>query len=175
MNQRMKLSNRIWSIVMTIVCVIYMYPIFMVLTNSLKVESAISTGTAFELPNAETFAGLANYENAINAQGFLSSFFYTTFITVSSVLAILLFCSMFAWYITRVNNLFTRILYLLCAFSMVVPFQMVMFTLSNMADTCIWTRRGYCGSSIWVLAQAWRCLCSVGLCEACRSTWRRLP
>ena len=135
MKQRMKLSNRIWSIVMTIVCVIYMYPIFMVLTNSLKVESAISTGTAFELPNAETFAGLANYENAINAQGFLSSFFYTTFITVSSVLAILLFCSMFAWYITRVNNLFTRILYLLCAFSMVVPFQMVMFTLSNMADT----------------------------------------
>ena len=107
----------------------------MVLMNSLKVESAISTGTAFELPNAQTFAGLANYENAIGAQGFLASFFYTTFITVSSVLAILLFCSMFAWYITRVNNLFTKVLYLLCAFSMVVPFQMVMFTLSSMADT----------------------------------------
>ena len=135
MKRKMSASNRIWSVVMTIVCVIYLYPIFMVLSNSLKVESAISTGTAFELPNAQTFAGLANYENAIGAQGFLASFFYTTFITVSSVLAILLFCSMFAWYITRVNNLFTKVLYLLCAFSMVVPFQMVMFTLSSMADT----------------------------------------
>ena len=135
MKRKMSASNRIWSVVMTIVCVIYLYPIFMVLSNSLKVESAISTGTAFELPNAQTFAGLANYENAIGAQGFLASFFYTTFITVSSVLAILLFCSMFAWYITRVNNLFTKVLYLLCAFSMVVPFQMVMFTLSKTADT----------------------------------------
>ena len=128
-------SNRIWSVVMTIVCVLYMYPIFMVLINSLKVENAISTSTAFELPTAETFAGLANYENAINSQGFLSSLFYTTFITVTSVLAILIFCSMFAWYITRVNNIVTKALYLLCAFSMVVPFQMVMFTLSSMADT----------------------------------------
>ena len=126
-------SNRIWSVVMTIVCVLYMYPIFMVLINSLKVENAISTSTAFELPTAETFAGLANYENAINSQGFLSSLFYTTFITVTSVLAILIFCSMFAWYITRVNNIVTKALYLLCAFSMVVPFQMVMFTLSSTA------------------------------------------
>ena len=135
MKQKALRSNRIWSIVMTIVCVIYMYPIFMVLMNSLKVESAISTSTAFDLPNAETFAGLANYENAIGSQGFLLSLFYTAFITITSVLAILIFCSMFAWYITRVNNRFTKILYLLCAFSMVVPFQMVMFTLSSLADT----------------------------------------
>ena len=135
MKQKTLRSNRIWSIVMTIVCVIYMYPIFMVLMNSLKVESAISTSTAFDLPNAETFAGLANYENAIGSQGFLLSLFYTAFITITSVLAILIFCSMFAWYITRVNNRFTKILYLLCAFSMVVPFQMVMFTLSKTADT----------------------------------------
>ena len=120
---------------MLIVSVLYMYPIFMVLMNSLKIESAISTSTAFELPTAETFAGLANYENAINAQGFLSSFFYTAFITITSVLAILFFCSMFAWYITRVETKVTKALYLLCAFSMVVPFQMVMFTLSSMADT----------------------------------------
>ena len=60
-------SNLIWSIVMTIVCVIYMYPIFMVLMNSLKVESAISTSTAFQLPNSETFAGLDNYVNAITS------------------------------------------------------------------------------------------------------------
>ena len=131
-NQR---ANRLWSVIMTIVCVLYLYPIFMVLINSLKVESAISTSTAFELPTAETFAGLANYENAISVQGFLSSLFYTTFITVTSVLAILIFCSMFAWYITRVNTKVTKALYLLCAFSMVVPFQMVMFTLSSIADT----------------------------------------
>ena len=133
MKQKTLRSNRIWSIVMTIVCVIYMYPIFMVLMNSLKVESAISTGTAFDLPAAETFAGLANYENAIGAQGFLFSLLNSLVITVTSVLAILIFCSMFAWYITRVVNKITKALYLLCAFSMVVPFQMVMFTLSSTA------------------------------------------
>ena len=135
MRKRVQRSHRLWSVIMTIVCVIYMYPIFMVLMNSLKVESAISTSTAFELPNAETFAGLANYENAVNTQGFFMSLLWTVLITVTSVLAILIFCSMFAWYITRVVNKFTKALYLLCAFSMVVPFQMVMFTLSSMADT----------------------------------------
>ena len=128
-------TNVIWSIVMTIICVIYMYPIFMVLMNSLKVESAISTSTAFQLPNSETFAGFDNYVNAITARGFFASFGYTLFITVSSVAAILLFCSMFAWYITRVRSWVTKVLYLLCAFSMVVPFQMVMFTLSSLADS----------------------------------------
>ena len=128
-------TNVIWSIVMTIICVIYMYPIFMVLMNSLKVESAISTSTAFQLPNSETFAGFDNYVNAITARGFFASFGYTLFITVSSVAAILLFCSMFAWYITRVRSWVTKGLYLLCAFAMVVPFQMVMFTLSSLADS----------------------------------------
>ncbi|HIU88430.1 MAG TPA: carbohydrate ABC transporter permease [Candidatus Avilachnospira avistercoris] len=135
MSKERHFSNRLWSIVMTVISVLYMYPIFMVLINSLKEESAISTSTAFELPTAETFAGLANYENAIGTQGFLMSLFYTTFITVTSVLAILIFCSMFAWYITRVHTKVTKALYMLCAFSMVVPFQMVMFTLSSMADT----------------------------------------
>ena len=135
MSKERHFSNRLWSIVMTVISVLYMYPIFMVLINSLKVESAISTSTAFELPTAETFAGLENYENAIGTQGFLMSLFYTTFITVTSVLAILIFCSMFAWYITRVHTKVTKALYMLCAFSMVVPFQMVMFTLSSMADT----------------------------------------
>ena len=135
MTKEARRSNKILSIVMAVVSLLYVYPIFMVLINSLKVESAISTGTAFALPGADTFAGLDNYENAINSQGFLSSLFYTAFITVTSVAAILLFCSMFAWYITRVNTKITKALYLLCAFSMVVPFQMVMFTLSSMADT----------------------------------------
>ena len=135
MKNKTRRINRLWSVIMLLVSLLYMYPIFMVLMNSLKIESAISTSTAFELPTAETFAGLANYENAINAQGFLRSFFYTAFITITSVLAILFFCSMFAWYITRVETKVTKALYLLCAFSMVVPFQMVMFTLSSMADT----------------------------------------
>ena len=135
MAKAQKRSNRIWSIVMTIICVLWMYPIFMVLMGSLKIPEAISTSTAFELPNSETFAGTANYIDAISRQGFFSSLLYSTVITVSSVLAILVFCSMFAWYITRVNTKLTKLLYGLCAFSMVVPFQMVMFTLSNMADT----------------------------------------
>ena len=130
-----KATNRFWSVIMTVICVLWMYPIFMAVMISLKQPTAISTSTAFQLPNAETFGGFANYENAINQQGFFSSLFYSVLITVTSVFAILIFCSMFAWYITRVHTRFTKLLYGLCAFSMVVPFQMVMFTLSNMADT----------------------------------------
>ena len=134
MSQKKSFSNNIWTVVFSILSVLYMYPIVMVVLNSLKVETAISTGTAFELPTAETFAGLANYVSAINSQGFLSSLFYSLFITVSSVALILLCCSMCAWYINRVNSLLSKVMYLLCAFSMVVPFQMVMFTLSQTAD-----------------------------------------
>lgn len=131
---RQRRSNALWTVIMTVVCVAYMYPIFMILANSFKKESAISTGTAFQLPTADSFAGLANYADAITAKGFLLSFFYTTVITVSSVLLILLCCSMLAWFITRVNTWWTKGIYYLCVFSMVVPFQMVMFTLSSLAD-----------------------------------------
>ena len=130
-----KATNRFWSVIMTAICVLWMYPIFMAVMISLKQPTAISTSTAFQLPNAETFGGFTNYENAINQQGFFSSLFYSVLITVTSVFAILIFCSMFAWYITRVHTRFTKLLYGLCAFSMVVPFQMVMFTLAKTADT----------------------------------------
>src|SRR5699024_3843054 len=113
-----RFSSRLWSVVMTLICVLWMYPIFMALMISLKQPTAISTATAFELPNADTFAGFVNYENAINQQGFFSSLFYSVLITVTSVFAILIFCSMFAWYITRVHTRFTKLLYGLCAFSM---------------------------------------------------------
>ena len=129
-----KKSNAIWSVILGILSILYMYPIVMILFNSLKTERAISTNTAFKLPTAESFAGLANYVNAINAQGFLKSLGYSLFITVSSVAAILLFCAMCSWYITRVKTKFAQGLYFLFAFSMVVPFQMVMFTLSQTAD-----------------------------------------
>lgn len=123
-----------WTIFFSIVCALYMYPIVMVVLNSFKQERFISTGTSFDLPTAETFAGFQNYVAAINSNGFLESLFYSLFITISSVALILLCCSMCAWYITRVNNWISKMVYLLCAFSMVVPFQMVMFTLSQTAD-----------------------------------------
>lgn len=134
MTQKASRSNGVWTVIMTVVSVLYMYPIFMIFMNSLKNESAITTSGAFQLPTGETFAGLTNYINALSAKGFLQSFGYTLFITVSSVGLILICCSMLAWYITRVQNIFTKSIYYLCIFSMVVPFQMVMFTLSSMSD-----------------------------------------
>ena len=131
---RKKVTNTIWTVVLSIASLIWVYPVFMILTNSLKKESAISTGTVFQLPTSATFARLENYVDAIESKGFLSSLFYSLFITITSVAAILIFCSMCAWYITRVKSLLSRLLYFLFAFSMVVPFQMVMFTLSQTAD-----------------------------------------
>jgi len=126
--------NFLLTIIFSVICAIYMYPIVMIVFNSLKVETAISTNTAFTLPTAESWNGLGNYVSAVMSQGFAKSLFYSLFITVSSVALILLCCSMCAWYITRVNNWVSKLMYGLCAFSMVVPFQMVMFTLSQTAD-----------------------------------------
>lgn len=134
----MKKKNRIvdglLTLVLTILSFVWIYPIIMILLNSLKQESAISTNTAFQLPTAETFAGLANYVDAINSKGFLDAFLTSLLITVTSVAAILLCCSMCAWYITRVQNVFTKALYYMFVFSMVVPFQMLMFTLASTSD-----------------------------------------
>lgn len=134
MKQRTKIVNGIWTVILTICSIAWMYPVFMILINSFKVESAISTDTVFDLPTSEIFAGLENYITAIDAQGFLKSLGYSLVITITSVAAILLLCSMCAWYITRVNTFFSKALYFMFAFSMVVPFQMVMFTLSQTAD-----------------------------------------
>ena len=123
-----------WTIVLSIVSALYLYPIVMVLLNSFKTERSITTGTAFQLPTAQTWVGFSNYVNAITQKGFLASLGYSLFITISSVALILLCCSMCAWYISRVHNWISRTIYLLCIFSMVVPFQMVMFTLSQTAD-----------------------------------------
>lgn len=134
MKKKTKVGDIIWIVILTILSLLWIYPAFMILINSLKQESAISTGTVFKLPTADTFAGFSNYLNAIESKGFLSSFCYSLLITVSSVAAILLFCSMCAWYISRVKGMLSQALYFLFAFSMVVPFQMVMFTLSQTAD-----------------------------------------
>ncbi len=134
MNIKKKVGNTILVVILTILSLLWIYPVFMILINSLKKESAISTGSVFRLPTAETFAGLENYINAIESKGFLNSLGYSLFITITSVAAILLFCSMCAWYITRVKGILSKVLYFLFVFSMVVPFQMVMFTLSQTAD-----------------------------------------
>ena len=107
----------------------------MIFFNSLKTERAITTSRAFELPTAGTFVGLKNYIYGIQEMDFLSSFWYSLVITVSSVVLILLCCSMCAWFITRVNGKLSKLMYGLCMFSMVVPFQMVMFTLAKTADS----------------------------------------
>ena len=120
---------------LSLLCVAYIYPIFMILMNSLKDERAITTSTAFLLPTADTVAGLTNFVTAIVSQGFLHSLGYSLFITLSSVALILVCCSMCAWYITRVKGVVSSALYFLFVLSMVVPFQMVMFTLSATADT----------------------------------------
>ena len=122
-------------VLLTVLCLVWIYPVFLILINSLKLETAISTTTVFELPLGEKFVGLSNYIYGVTQMNFLSSFSYSLVITVTSVLLIILCCSMCAWYITRVNILVSKLMYLLCAFSMVVPFQMVMFTLSKTADT----------------------------------------
>lgn len=133
-SSKSKALNNVFSVILSVLSLAYVFPIFMILINSLKKENSITTDTAFVLPSAETFDGLTNYINAINAQGFLKSLGFSLFITVSSVAAILLFCSMSAWYIARINSIFSKIFYYLCVFSMVVPFQMVMYTLSATAD-----------------------------------------
>ena len=132
-------SRRVVNVLLTVLlaalCVVWLYPVLLILINSLKDELAISTATVFELPTQATFAGLHNYTYGITQLNFLQSFGYSATITITSVVLILLCCSMCGWYITRVSSMISKAMYLLCVFSMVVPFQMVMFPLSKTADT----------------------------------------
>ena len=132
-------ARRIIDVALTVflrlLCIVWIYPVLLILLNSLKAELAISTTAVFELPTVESFVGLHNYIYGVTQMNFLSSFGYSLVITVSSVVLILLCCSMCGWFITRVTGAVSKLMYLLCAFSMVVPFQMVMFTLSKTADT----------------------------------------
>ena len=116
-----------------IIGVVYIMPILIVLINSFKNKVFINK-EPFKFPTKQTWVGIDNFLSAIDKYELLSAVGWTVFITVCSVLVILVCTSMCAWYITRVNSKFTKLLYLLCVFSMVVPFQMVMFTLSLVAD-----------------------------------------
>ena len=117
----------------TFISIFYVLPIVVVLFNSFKKKSYINL-EPFKLPDSTTFVGMENYTTAIDQYGFLKAVGWTVFITVGSVLVILICTSMCAWFITRVQNCFTKGIYLLCVFSMVVPFQIVMFTLSLVTD-----------------------------------------
>ena len=125
----------ILSVVLAVICIIYVLPVVAVVINSFKLNTYVKTDT-FSLPNEESFAGWSNYIKGMTFGNypFWKSAFYSVFITVVSSALILLCTSMAAWYIARVNSKLCRVIYYLCVFSMVVPFQMVMFTLSKTAD-----------------------------------------
>lgn len=133
MNRKKKLQSGIGTGVFSFVSLVYIFPILVVLFNSFKKKTFINI-EPFKLPTEDTFVGMENYVNSISQYDFLKAVGWTLFITVGSVAVILLCTSMFAWYITRVHSRFTKMAYLLCVFSMVVPFQMVMFTLSLVTD-----------------------------------------
>lgn len=128
-----KKNNILLYIILTALSVLFLAPIFIVLYNSFKGKLYISR-TPFALPNATTFSGLDNYINGIEKTGFISAFGLSVFITICSTAVIILFTSMTAWYITRVKSKVTSFLYYLFVFSMIVPFQMVMFTMSKIAN-----------------------------------------
>lgn len=113
--------------------ILFLIPIITVFLNSFKDKFSISQ-QPFVLPNSDTFSGFENYISGIKNTGFFTALFWSFFITVCSVAVIVLFTSMTAWYITRVKNGFNKVLYLLFVFSMIVPFQMVMFAMSKVAN-----------------------------------------
>lgn len=126
-------SDGFLSVVMLFLSIAFLAPVFIVFMNSFKGKLFISDAP-FALPNAKTFAGLQNYASGISKTAFLQSFQWSLLITVLSVLAIILFTSMTAWYLTRVKSGISAGLYFLFVFSMIVPFQMVMFTMAKIAN-----------------------------------------
>lgn len=129
----MKHTNKIISTILLIFSLLFLAPIVIVFINSLKGKFYISEAP-FALPNTKTFVGLDNYRGGIEKTNFPNAFGWSLFITVASVLVIVLFTSMTAWYIARVKTKFSSIFYYILAFSMIVPFQMVMFTLVKTAN-----------------------------------------
>ncbi len=131
--KKINISNVLIFVLLTFLSFLFLIPIITVVVNSFKDKFFISQ-TPFVLPDSNTFAGVENYLNGIDDTGFISAFFWSLFITVCSVATIVLFTAMTAWYITRVKTRFNSVLYYLFVFSMIVPFQMVMFTMSKIAN-----------------------------------------
>ncbi len=131
-----KRFNTFLTVLFALISVLWILPVLMVLINSFKLNSFVKTNT-FALPFGEMWAGFQNFVKGMTMgnYNFAKSVFYSFYITIVSTFLILLCTSMSAWYVSRVDSLISRIVYYLCVFSMVVPFQMVMFTLSRTADS----------------------------------------
>lgn len=132
MNKK-KVTNSIIFVILTILALIFLYPLVFILNNSFKGKFFISADP-FGLPTTETFVGITNYVNGLEKTGLINAIGYSFFITIVSILMLILFCSMTAYYITRVKTKVTSVLYYMFTFSMIVPFQMVMFTMTSLAD-----------------------------------------
>ena len=128
-----KISNSLLFIILILVSMVFIYPVFVVVINSFKLKFSIAA-TPFLLPDKNSFTGLENYTVGIKNTDFLTAFFWSLFITVFSVAIIIIFTSMTAWYITRFKSFFNSLLYYSLVFSMIVPFQMIMFTMSKTAN-----------------------------------------
>ena len=133
--RRERIGKNILTVLFVLISIAYMMPIVVVLFNSFKSNASINTNT-FALPNAESFVGWANYQTGmtVGEYPFINSVAYSFVITILSAALILICTSMAAWYISRVDDVFSRVVYYLCVFSMIVPFQMVMFTLAKTAN-----------------------------------------
>ena len=131
-----KLGKMLTTVFFAIISIAYIFPVAMVVINSFKKNTFVKTDT-FSMPSGESFAEFENFVTGMTFGGypFWKSVVFSVIITILGTFLILLFTSMAAWYISRVDSLFCRIVYYGCVFSMVVPFQMVMFTLSKTADT----------------------------------------
>ena len=129
------IPSALLTVIFTIISIVYILPIVLVVMNSFKDNAFVNTDT-FALPTAESFVSFRNYIKGMTLGNypFLKSVFYSTFITVASTALILICTSMAAWYITRVKSFFCKVFYYLCVFSMIVPFQMVMFSLAGISD-----------------------------------------
>ena len=132
MNKKVK-HGTLLTVIFTVLSLLYLYPIVLVFINSFKKKAYISKAP-FEIPTGKMYVGLENYIRGIKQTGLIQAFGWSLFITILSVAVIILCCSMCAWYITRVHTKVTKTIYVLCLFSMIVPFQMVMFTLSKFAN-----------------------------------------
>lgn len=128
-----KITNIILFVVLTVLSIAFIFPVAVVLINSFKTKFAINQ-EPFVIPHGEDFVGMENYITGVNDTGFPMAFFWSVFITVFSVAAIIAFTSMTAWYIIRVKSVFSSLFYYALVFSMIVPFQMVMFTMSKTAN-----------------------------------------
>lgn len=133
MKKSKRVGNNVIFFVLLALSVLFLVPIIIVIINSFKSRICISS-QPLKLPNAETFVALENYINGVTSSDFFSAFLRSLFITVVSVILIVLFASMAAWYIVRSNSKITKGIYYMLVFSMIVPFQMVMYTMTYVAN-----------------------------------------